>query len=226
MTGVLVGGFLALALLGSQATTAGASSGGSANLTQARKDLLTLSEMPSGWTSTKNTNTSNNTAGATQLAHCVGVATSLISENPPSVNSPEFQNGQGTLTVADNVTVFPSAKNAATEDAIARNPKLSRCMTTLASGPLKTKLFGKSPKGTTLGTPLVSPVASSAFGPGIVGYSMSVPVTAKGVTLNVTVTQLIAVKGRLGHQVTFTAVGAPFSLALENQIMGVATRQL
>jgi hypothetical protein len=227
-TGLVATGLLGIALCGSLATAAvaGASSNGSASLTQARKDLLTLSDMPSGWKSTKNTNTNNNSAGAAQLAHCVGVATSLIAENPPSVNSPQFQNAQGTLTVADNVTVFPSAKNAAAEYAIALNSKLPPCMTSLASGPLKAKLFGKTPKNTSLGTPLVSPIASTAFGAGIVGYSMSIPITTRGVTLNVTVTQLIAVKGRLGHQVSFTAVGAPFSLGLEKQIMAVASRQL
>jgi hypothetical protein len=225
-TGVLCSaGLLGLALLGSVATEAGASSSGSASLAQARKDLLTLSEMPSGWTAVKNPNT-DNTVGDTQLAHCLGVATSLITENPPSVNSKQFQNTEGSLTVADNVTVFPSAKNAATEQAIASNPKLPPCMTTLASGPLKAKLFGKTPAGTTLGTPLVSPVAASAFGPGVVGYSLSVPITSHGTTINLTVTQLEVVKGRLGHQVTFTGVGAPFSLATQKQIMTVASRQL
>jgi hypothetical protein len=224
--GLVAAGLLGLTLLGPVAAQAGASSSGSASLTQARKDLLVLSDMPAGWTSTKNTNTGNTTVGASQLAVCVGVPTSLISENPPSVNSPQFQNTGGTLSVADNVTVFPSAKNAATEAAIGGNPKLSHCMTSLASGPLKTKLFGNTPKGTTLGSPLVSPAAPGAFGPGVVGYSMSVPVTSDKVTLNVTVTQLIVVKGRLGHQVTFTAVGTPFSLALEQQIMAVAARQL
>ena len=32
--------------------------------------------------------------GNAQLAHCIGVAESLITENPPSVNSPQFQNRQ------------------------------------------------------------------------------------------------------------------------------------
>jgi hypothetical protein len=208
------------------AAAAAASSGGAASLAQARKDLLTLSDMPAGWTSVKNPDTGDNTVGDTQLAHCVGVATTLISENPPSVNSRQFQDEDGSLSVADNVTVFPSAENAAAEEAVGGNAKLPRCMTVLASGPLKTKLFGRSPKGTTLGTPLVSPVASSAFGPGIVGYSMSVPITSQRNTVNLTVTQLDTVKGRLGHQVTFTAVGEPFSLALEKQIMTVAVRRL
>jgi hypothetical protein len=225
--GVVAACLLGLAVLGSSATEAGASSStsSSASLTQARKDLLVLSDMPAGWESTKNPNT-NSTLGDTQLAHCIEVARSLITENPPSVNSPQFQNAQGTLDVTDNVTVFPSAGNAAAEMAIARNPKYPSCMTTLASGPLKAKLFGKLPKGTTVGTPLFSPVDTSAFGPGIVGFSMSVPITSQGVAINFNVTQLFVVKGRLGHQVQFTAVGSPFSLTLEQQIMAVAARQL
>ena len=74
----------------------------------------------------------------------------------------------------------------------------------------------------------VSPVAVAvgAFGTGVVGFSLAVPVTTHGVTVNVNVTQLFVVKGRLGHQVTFTAVGTPFSPGLEQQIMAVAARQL
>jgi hypothetical protein len=96
----------------------------------------------------------------------------------------------------------------------------------LATGPLKSRLFGKSPEGTTYGTPLVSPVDPSAFGSGVTGFSMSVPVLTHGITVNVTVTQLVTVKGRLGHQVTFTSVGDPFSIALEQHIMSVAAARL
>jgi hypothetical protein len=216
---------MVLTLLGLPWSGAGAAQSQAPTLSQARKDLLTLADMPSGWTSTKNTN-SNSEVGSAQLAHCVGVATALVSENPPSVNSKEFQNADDTLEVTDNVTVFPSAKNAAAEFAIGSNPKLPSCMTALASGSLKTKLFGKTPKGTTIGTPLVSAVSGSAFGPGVDGYSLSVPITAQGQTINVTATQLVAVKGRLGHQVDFTSFNAPFSLALEQQIMQVATSRL
>lgn len=225
---VAAAGLLGMALLLSLAPPAGASSGSSRadSLTLARKDLLVLSDMPAGWTSTKNPNTGNSTVGDKQLASCIGVSTSLISESPPSVNSRQFQDKQGTLMVADNVTVFPSAKNAAAEYAITANPKMPGCMTAVASGPLKGKLLGKTPKGTTFGTPLVSAVDPSAFGPGVDGYALSVPVTTQGVTLNVIVTQLDTVKGRLGNQVTFTAIGAPFSISQEKQIMSVAAGRL
>ena len=233
VAGLIAGSFLVVAPLGLLSTGAGASSssasgsGHSASLTQARKDLLVLSDMPAGWTSTKNPNANNNSSlGDKQLAHCIGVSTSLIAENPPSVYSPQFQNSDGTLTVADNVAVFPSAKNATAEYAVGKNPKFPSCLTALASGPLKAKLFGKLPKGTTIGTPLVSPVAASAFGPGVDGYSLSVPVTAQGVTTQ-----------RDGHPARHDqgppwasghlhVGGHPFSLAVEQQIMKVAAARL
>ena len=223
LAGLIAAGALGLAVLGSAATPAAASS---PSLAQARKDLLVRSDFPAGWTTTKNTDTGNSTVGDTQLATCIGVPASLVSENPPSVNSPDFQADQGTMLVSDNVTVFPSAKNAATEYALGQNPKTAGCMTQLASGPLKTKLFGKTPKGMTYGTPLVSAVAAGAFGTGVAGYALSVPITSHGVVVNVTITQLVTVKGRLGHQVTFTAIGSPFSIPLERQIMAVAAGRL
>ena len=227
--GMLVLGLLGLSFLGPLAPLAGASSGASqaASVAQARKDLLVLSDMPAGWTSTKNPNANDNSSlGNKQLAHCIGVSSSLVAENPPSVYSPQFQDAQGILTVADNVTVFPSVKNAAAEEAIGANPKTAHCMTLLATGPLKAKLFGKAPKGTTYGTPLVSAVDPSAFGSGVSGWALSVPISTQGVTVNVTSTQLVTVKGRLGHQVTFTSVGAPFSMTLEQHLMTVAAGRL
>ncbi len=198
---------------------------GSSELTQAHRALLVLSDMPSGWQSTKSPNNPNSTVGDTQLAHCIGVATSLISENPPSVNSPQFQNSAGTLTVNDDVTVFPSTKNAAAELATVANKKLPGCMTALASGPLKTKLFGKAPKGVTYGTPLVSATDSAAF-PFTAGYSMSVPAHTDGEIVNITVTQLFAIKGRLGQQMTFTSIGQPFSITTTQHISAEAIQRL
>jgi hypothetical protein len=204
----------------------GARAGAAPNETaQARKALLVFSDMPSGWIKTKAPN-NNSTVGASQLAHCIGVAKSLITENPPSVHSPQFQNRQGTLMVNDNVTVFPSAKNATAEFGTVANAKTAGCLTAVASGPLKSKFLGTFPKGFSAGTPLVSPTDSATFGAGTAGYSLSVPVTARGVTLNLTVTSVFAVKGRLGHQITFTSVGLPFSIGLERHLSSVAVGRL
>jgi hypothetical protein len=193
-------------------------------LRQAHKALLVLSDMPAGWTSKKSSNPNSN-VGDAQLAHCIGVPTSLIAENPPSAYSPEFQNRSGALSVDDQVTVFPSAKNAAAELATVANQKTPGCMTQLASGPLKAKLFGKTPAGVTLGTVLVSATDRSAF-PGTAGFSVSVPISDHGVTVNVTTTELFEVKGRLGHQITFTSASEPFSISLEQHLASVAVGRL
>lgn len=201
------------------------SGSGSSELAQARKALLVLSDMPSGWASTKAPHNPNSTVGDKQLAQCIGVAESLISENPPSVNSPQFQNGSGSLTVDDNVTVFPSAKNALAELHTAVNDKTPGCMTALAQGPLKKQLLGKPPKGVTYGTPLVSATDPTAF-PFTAGYSISWPALTHHGTVNITVTQLFAVKGRLGQQMVFTSLGSPFPIATEQHIAAAAVQRL
>jgi hypothetical protein len=201
------------------------SGSGSSELAQAHKALLVLSDMPSGWSSSKAPDNGNTTAGDAQLAHCIGVAVSLISENPPSVNSPQFRNRSGSLTVNDNVTVFPSAKNALAELGTAANKKTPGCMTSLAQGPLKKQLFGSPPKGVTYGTPLVSATDPTAF-PFTAGYSISWPALSHGQTVNITVTQLFAVKGRLGQQIVFTSYGPSFAIATEQRIATTAVERL
>jgi hypothetical protein len=180
--------------------------------------------MPAGWISTRGSNPNSN-VGDVQLAHCIGVPVSLIAENPPSAFSPQFQNKSGALTVNDQVGVYPSAKNAAAEFASVANPKTPGCMTQLASGPLKAKLFGKTPAGVTYGTVLVSATDRSTF-PGTAGFSMSVPVSQHGVTVNVTSTELFAAKGRLTQQITFTSANEPFSIGLEQLLAAVAVGRL
>ncbi len=208
-------------------TAAGAvrSGSGSSEIAQARKAQLVLSDMPSGWKSAKPPNNPNSTAGDTQLAHCIGIAESLISENPPSVNSPQFQNRSGSLTVDDDVTVFRSAGNALAEMGTAANKKTPGCMTALAQGPLKKQLFGNPPKGVTYGTPLVSATDPTAF-PFTAGYSISWPAVTHGETVNITVTQLFAVKGRLGQQIVFSCFGSSFAIATEQRIATTALERL
>ena len=220
-----LGVLAAVVVLGPPVGATTRSGSGSSETAQARKALLVLSDMPPGWVSTKAPNNPNSTVGDAQLAHCIGVSQSLISENPPSVNSPQFQNRSGSLTINDTVTVFPSAKNALAELNSVANKKTAGCMTALAQGPLKNKLFGKPPAGVTYGTPLVSATDPAAF-PFTAGYSMSVPALSHGVTVNITVTQLFAIKGRLGQQIIFTSVGQSFPIATEQHISGAAVVRL
>ena len=99
--------------LGTQVAGAGASTASSK--AQAKKLLLVLSDMPKGWKTEKGSGGggSSNFPGATQLASCIGVPASLITSNPPEVDSPYYENKSGSLEVQDSVSVFPSAKSGA-----------------------------------------------------------------------------------------------------------------
>src|ERR1700733_5194790 len=98
MANVIVTVLLAVGLtLGTQVAGAGAST--SSSKAQAKKMLLVLSDMPKGWKKEKGSggSGSNNFPGATQLASCIGVPASLITSNPPEVDSPYYENKSGSL---------------------------------------------------------------------------------------------------------------------------------
>jgi hypothetical protein len=55
---------------------------------------------------------------------------------------------------------------------------------------------------------------------------MSVPAHTNGEVVNITVTQLFAIKGRLGQQITFTSLGQPFSITTTQHISAEAVQRL
>jgi len=67
----------------------------------------------------------------------------------------------------------------------------------------------------------VSARVAGAAGTGNRDAPGGAPAGAAGL-LNVTVTQIFAVKGRLGQQVTFTSIGSPFLVALEQRLSTIA----
>ena len=104
-TAVCLSGGLAIGIL---AGTADAASAHNASpLGQAKKALLMLSDLPSGWTSTKSSNNNSSFPGAAQLAGCLGVPTSVITNNPPTANSPDFDSKSQLQTVGDSVSTTP-----------------------------------------------------------------------------------------------------------------------
>lgn len=92
--------------------SAGVAASTASNKAQAKKFLLTLSDMPKGWKTEKGSgdNGSGSFPGAAQLASCIGVPSKLINANPPEVDSPYFENKSGSLEVQDSVSIFGSAE--------------------------------------------------------------------------------------------------------------------
>jgi len=149
---VLAVALVAAALaFGTQVAGAGAST--APNKAQAKKLLLVLADMPKGWKKEKGSGGSGSSSlpGATLLASCIGVPSTLISSNPPEVDSPYYENKSGSLEVQDSVSIFPSAKAASEAFDAMANTKTPACMTTIMNGSFKAQIIGSAGKGATVG---------------------------------------------------------------------------
>jgi hypothetical protein len=195
----------------------------------AKSRLLRLSDLPAGWKAVTGVTTGGGGAfpGARRLARCIGVPASVITANPPEANSPDFQSKDGSLGVQDSVSVFPNARFALAELQAIGDPKTPRCMAVLANTPsYKAKLLGSSGRGTTLGRILVTPLAPGTFGTGAAGFTITVPVRTGRAVVTSVLTEVFAIRGRLGVQISFNSYDAAFPAALAAQLAQVAEQRL
>ena len=198
----------------------------SSPLGQERKALLVASDLPPGWTSTKSSNDNSSFPGAAQLAGCLGIPTSIITNSPPTVNSPEFDSKNQLQSVNDSVSVYPSAKAAKAEHASLANPKTPSCLTQVLNGSARNALGSQFGAGASLGTIFVSRSPTTEFAPGSANFTAFMPITTHGVTLNFELTVVDYVKGRNEQTVVLTSVQRPFPASLAQHLTTVALGRL
>lgn len=225
-------GALALGVAVAPAAVAGASGPSASEKAQAKAAFIVHSDLPKGWTSTKNTNSgggigTGDPAADQQLASCLGVPVSLIQANPPQITGPEFNSpGNQTYNVADAVQVFPSRKEASSTLAALAGPKVSSCFQAIASGPLKAKIASGAPPGMTFGTVTVTALPARSLPAHSAGITAAIPVTQKGVSLTVYTTQVMTVKGQLASELQFLGGGEQFPTALQKHLVALAASRL
>jgi len=222
--GVLALGAGAAVPVSAGASTRTLAAASAAQKAHATKALLTHSDMPSGWTSSPSTNSGGGSfPGAAQLAGCIGVPSKLIASNPPQVNSPNFHSKDQTLEVDDNVSVFPSVKNARAEYAAISNAKTAGCMATLMNGPFKAQISSAAGNGASVGTITVTKAGAPR---GTTAYNLGVPITSQGVVVPLHLVITYFIKGQYGQNITFYGYGTPFPAALEQHLLSVARARL
>jgi hypothetical protein len=223
-------GWVALAALTTGCVTlvlpAGVAQASAHQLAQAKKSLLLLKDMPKGWTSSKSSNNNSPIPGSQQLAACLGVPASQVNDNPPTVYSPDFNSKNQLETVDDNVSVFSSDKAARSDFATATNPKAPSCMSATFNGAAKSGLDASFPAGSTVGNITVTRTPSSDYAPHSANVTLFFPVTVKGVTLNVEITEVGYLKGDEEQTLTLTSIETPFPTALAKRLTTVAANRL
>jgi hypothetical protein len=225
-------GTLSASLIGALVMTipsgkAGATSSGTqAQLAAAKKSLLVLSDMPKGWTSTKSSNDNSTIPGSAQMARCLGVPVSLITDNPPTVNSREFDSKNGLLTVNDSIEVFPSAKAAQADFASDTNKKAPQCLTANFNGPSKAVLQSQFGSGVTVGAIKVARDPATYYAPHTTNITLFLPITQQGETINLTISEVAFVKGQEEQTVTLTSAQSLFPVSLSRHLTALAVNRL
>ncbi len=227
-TGLLGSAGLALGAVVLAAAPAGAGTG---SLAQAKHDLLTSSDFPSGWTASGAVTTSNGGAGSSfpggaQLAACMGVSAKTLNLNAPTATSPTFKNGSGTSYIQNIVTVFPSAKVATKEYAALASSKLPACMTTALKGPAGQQLSASIGSGAKVGAFKVTKTPSSWLPRHTAGFDISFPFTESGINFNAKITMIVMVHGTYGSQVVLTSVGTPIAGSLAHGLAATASARI
>jgi hypothetical protein len=220
----LVGG-LAMSILTTTAADAAAARA-SSSLGPARKALLVLSDMPPGWRSAKSSDNNSAFPGAAQLAQCLGVPASVITNSPPTAYSPTFASPDHFESVNDNVSMYRSAKAARADWASLANPKTPSCLTQVLNGSAKSAFDTSFGTGSTVGSVLVSRAPATDFAPGSANFRLFMPITSQGVTLNFELTVVDFVKGREEQTVIFGSVENPFPNSLAQHLTTVALWRL
>jgi hypothetical protein len=219
-----VGTAIVLAGLAGAADAAGAGASPTpAQKEQARHDLLTLADMPAGWTSSPSTNSNSGSfTGAPQLASCIGVPTKYIATTPPEVDSPQFQNKGGTDMVQDSISFFPSVKFAQEEYVAITSKKTPGCLTTFLNSSLKSSLSGNT------GASASALVISKARSPkGTTAFNVSTTVSGQGVSLPVKLLLVFFIHGQLGDAIQLSSYGrTALSPSFEQRLISVAQSRL
>ena len=212
---------LATAALAGPAGSAESSSTKAA-VAHAKTELIVLKDLPKGWKSTTTSNDNSTIPGASQLAACLGVPTSVINDNPPSANSPEFDSADQSMTVTDSIAVSPSTASAKADFDSLANAKTPGCLTTVLNGVTKATLASEFGSGATIGTIDVTRSPGSEFAGHGANFTAFLPVTVQEETLNVQLTIIDYLKGTDNETVTLTSVQSPFPTSLAKHLTTVA----
>jgi hypothetical protein len=200
-----------------------------ADLALARKGLIVLSDLPSGWTASGKVTSGSGSSGGPSLAKiaaCLGVSTAELKENWPTENSPTFNSADGNSTVSDEVEAFPTRAQAATDYATFSNPKTPGCITTIFGPVLRQQAQKGGGAGTTIGAVTTTRVSFPAFGDQSGELQISMPFSVSGQTISLYLDLVDILKGRQETILSLTTTGTPLATTVTQQLATAAVRHM
>jgi hypothetical protein len=218
---------VSLALAGI-AATAGAA-GKSATLATARQALLVRSDFPSGWTTSSGGGNSPSNIGIAQMSGCLGVPAKVVKYNPPTANSPEFDQNNSGFTVDDNVAVFPSVKVATQQFNIFGSSLSATCIARAFNTPTVKAVFAKSiGNGAKIGLVTAKNAPKLSVPNKSTALQMQFPISTKStkITLSMTLVIIMSKSMTEGSELAFISYLSPFPSALEARLEAITASRL
>ena len=223
----LVGSLVLVLVLLASSAGAATSAQTRAELAQAKKSLLVLSDMPKSWTASKSSGSNSPTPDAAQLASCLGVPLKEVNATPPTVSSKSFNSKEDLETVQDSIEVFPTAKAAQADLAVASSPKTPACFTeAFNSADARSQLASAFGGNAAVGNLDVTRTPTSDYAPHTVNITIYFPVTSNGVAINLEIAEVGYVKGDEELQMILTSIQGPFSTSLSRRLTTLAVARL
>jgi hypothetical protein len=193
----------------------------------AQAALLTLSDMPTGWTSSPHDDSPGAPTLHRDLAKCLDLTEDelgLLGDDDASADSPDFSSGDEDAEVQASVGLAATAADAERTMAIAAGPKMPQCLRQAMATQIRYSLAHPDkpgdtiPKGLKVEEPEASPLSFPTLGDQTVAIRIKIPMSYATIQLDVTGDLIFIQRGRAGATLTFLGFGSPFPTELETQL--------
>jgi hypothetical protein len=161
--------------------------------------------------------------GSPQLASCIGEPTQLTQYTPPQVDSPRFQDKNGSEVVENSISIYPSAKYAQEEYAALSSHKTAGCISALFNDLSGSGSSGNSgaPAAKVSVRKLASPGGTGAFAIDTSGSSAGTSTSTR-----TEMELLYFVRGKLGDAIDVLSFGSPPPPSFTQHLLSVAQSRL
>lgn len=198
----------------------------------AQAAVLTLHDLPAGFTSSPSTDSAADDATVNnQLASCLGVPASLFARSGPDkveVNSDDFDTpNQGASGSVSETVDVETADRLSQEFAVVNSDKVPGCLQTVYGKFLKQK-FAQDPqtKAAKIGTVTATKSNIPSYGDESAGFELKVPFSIGGTNAAVYLDIIFVRVGTVSAQVVFENSMQPFDTTTAATITQTATDKL
>jgi hypothetical protein len=211
----------------SSTTTTNSSQDIAADKALAREASLKRTDFPAGWVSTPESKSNQDQALTVQLARCLDVSPTQLSQAPAQFESPTFTHvntGSASNTAGYRAT---AAEQKSSFD-ILSSPKAPECFTKAVQTIIKSAAHSSHSSAPTnhFGQLTFVPLSFPTFGDATIAYRVEIPISYSLLTITEYLDLVFSIKGRADALLFFSSTDNPFPADQEQYYTGLVVGRL